>query len=181
SDPDRPALITPERSVSFAELSGLVRAAGAGIAERVGDAGRVAVLVDDPLTQAACAFGAWEADRLALVASGPVPPGPLADFAPDLVVGPPGVEASPGVPIVDPQTLLRTEPVMFGKANLRGPVLVLAKPDGSGEVAHNHKTLVATAVAFSSFYGFEPGAEVVLLEPPTGWLGLAVVLAAWHR
>jgi len=181
SDPDRPALITPERSVSFAELSGLVRAAGAGIAERVGDAGRVAVLLDDPLTQAACAFGAWEADRLALVASGPVPPGPLADFAPDLVVGPPGVEAPPGVPIVDPQTLLATEPVTFGKANLRGPVLVLAKPDGSGEVAHNHKTLVATAVAFSSFYVFEPGAEVVLLEPPTGWLGLAVVLAAWHR
>src|SRR5438067_3423 len=181
SDPDRPALITPERSVSFAELSGLVRAAGAGIAERVGDAGRVAVLLDDPLTQAACAFGAWEADRLALVASGPVPAGPLADFAPDLVVGPPGVEAPPGVPIVDPQTLLATEPVTFGKANLRGPVLVLAKPDGSGEVAHNHKTLVATAVAFSSFFMFEPGAEVVLLEPPTGWLGLAVVLAAWHK
>src|SRR5436190_1661189 len=96
SDPDRAALVTPDRSVSFAELSGLVRAAGAGIAERAGDGGRVAVLVDDPLAQAACAFGAWEADRLLFVASGPVPPGPLADFAPDLVVGAAGVEGTPG-------------------------------------------------------------------------------------
>src|SRR5439155_24196975 len=181
SDPDRAALITPERSVSFAELAGLVRAAGAGIAERAPDGGRVAVLVDDPLAQAAVAFGAWEADRLLFVASGPVPPGALADFAPDLVIGPAGVEGPPGVPVVDADTLLAAQPVTFGKPNLRAPVLVLPKPDGRGEVAHNHKTLVATAVAFRSFYMFEPGAEVVLLEPPTGWLGLAVVLAAWHR
>jgi acyl-CoA synthetase (AMP-forming)/AMP-acid ligase II len=181
ADPDRPALVTPERSVSFAELSALVRAAGAGIAERAGDGTRIAVLVDDPLAQAACAFGAWEADRLAFIASGPVSPGPLADFAPDLVIGPSGTVGPPGVPVVDPATLLATEPVTFGKPNLRNPILVLPKPDGSGEVAHNHKTLVATAVAFSSFYMFEPGAEVVLLEPPTGWLGLAVVLGAWHK
>lgn len=181
SDPDRPALITPERSVSFAELSGLVRAAGAGIAERAGDGGRVAILVDDPLAQAACAFGAWEADRLAFVASGPVPPGPLADFAPDLVVAPAGLEGPAGVPVVDPATLLAAEPVTFGKPNLRNPILVLPKPDASGEVAHNHKTLVGTAVAFSSFYMFEPGAEVVLLDPPSGWLGLATMLAAWHK
>ena len=110
-----------------------------------------------------------------------VPFGTLADFAPDLVVARQLSHAPPGVPVDTAHTLLATEPVTFGKANLRAPVLVLAKPDGSGEVAHNHKTLVATAVAFSSFYAFEPGAEVVLLEPPTGWLGLAVVLAAWHR
>ena len=34
SDPDRAALITPERSVTFAELSDLVRRAGAGIQHR---------------------------------------------------------------------------------------------------------------------------------------------------
>ena len=181
SDPDRPALVTPGRSVTFAELSDLVRRAGAAIAERTGENGRVAILLDDPLAQAACAFGAWEADRLAFVASGPVPFGPLADFAPDLVVARELAHAPPDVPVETPHTLLNSEPVMFGKANLRAPVLVLPKPDNSGEVAHNHKTLVATAVAFSSFFMFEPGAEIVLLEPPTGWLGLAVVLAAWHK
>jgi acyl-CoA synthetase (AMP-forming)/AMP-acid ligase II len=181
TDGDRPALVTPERSVSFAELAELVRAAGAGIAERTGDSGRVAVLVDDPLTQAACIFGGWEADRLLFAASGPVPAGALADFAPDLVVAPEGFDGPPGVPVVTPDVVLATPPVTFGKPNLRAPVLVLPKPDATGEVAHNHKTLVATAVAFSSFFMFEPGAEVVLMEPPTGWLGLAVVLAAWHK
>jgi hypothetical protein len=180
SDPDRTALVTPGRSVTFAELSELVRRAAAGIAARTAENGRVAILLEDPLQQAVCAFGAWEADRLAFIASGPVPPGPLADFAPDLVVARELAHAPPGVPVETPHTLA-AEPVTFGKANLRAPVLVLAKPDGSGEVAHNHKTLVATAVAFSSFYQLEPGAELVLLDPPTGWLGIAVLLAAWHK
>jgi hypothetical protein len=180
SDPDRAALVTPQRSVTFAELSELVRRAAAGIAERTEENGRVAVLLDDPVAQAACAFGAWEADRLAFVASGPVPFETLADFAPDLVVARELAHGLRGVPVETPFTL-PAEPVTFGKANLRAPVLVLPNADATGEVAHNHKTLVATAVAFSSFFQFEPGAEVVLLEPPTGWLGLAVMLAAWHR
>src|SRR5581483_1232764 len=180
SDPGRAALVTPERSVTFAELSDLVRRAAAGIAAQTGEGGRVAVLLDDPVSQAACVFGAWEADRLAFVHSGPMPLGPLTDFAPDLVIARELAHAPPGVAVETAYTV-PAEPVTFGKANLRAPVLVLAKPDGSGEVAHNHKTLVATAVAFSSFFMFEPGAEIVLLEPPTGWLGLAVVLAAWHR
>lgn len=181
SDPDRAALVTPQRSVSFAELSDLVRRAAAAIAERTTEGGRVAILLDDPLHQAACAFGAWEADRLAFVASGPVPLGPLSDFAPDLVIARELAHAPAGVPVETAYTMLAAEPVTFGKANLRAPILVLPNRDATGEVAHNHKTLVATAVAFSSFFMFEPGAEVVLLEPPTGWLGLAVMLAAWHK
>jgi acyl-CoA synthetase (AMP-forming)/AMP-acid ligase II len=180
SDPDRAALVTPERSVTFAELSDLVRRAAAGIAERTGEGGRVAVLHDDPIAQAAGAFGAWEADRLAFVATGPVPLEPLTDFAPDLVIARELAHAPPGVPVETPHTV-PAEPVTFGKANLRAPVLVLPNRDATGEVAHNHKTLVATAVAFSSFFQFEPGAEVVLMEPPTSWLGLAVVLGAWHK
>jgi len=181
SDPDRPALITPQRSVTFAELSDLVRRAGAGIAGGVEEGGRVAILLDDPIDQAAYAFGAWEADRLAFVASGPVPLEKLADFAPDLVIARELAHAPPGVPVGTAHTVMAREPVTFGKANLRTPILVLANPDATGEVAHTHKTLVGTAVAFSSFFQFEPGAEVVLLEPPTGWLGLAVMLGAWSR
>src|SRR5256885_2184419 len=173
SDPDRAALVIPGRSVTFAELSDLVRRAGAGIAERVGDGGRVAVLVDDPVAQAACAFGAWEADRLAFVASGPVPFEALTDFAPDLVIARELAHAPPGVPVGTAHTVMARDPVTFGKANLRTPILVLANPDATGEVAHNHKTLVGTPVAFSSFFQFEPRAEAVLLDPPTGWLGPA--------
>jgi len=181
SDPDRAALVTPQRSVTFAELSDLVRRAAAGIAERVGDGGRVAILVDDPIAQAAFAFGAWEADRIAFVASGPVPFEKLADFAPDLVIARELAHAPPGVPVGTPHTVMATAPITSGKANLRTPILVLPNIDATGEVAHNHKTLVGTGVAFGSFFQFEPGAEVVLLEPPTGWLGLAVLLGAWAR
>jgi hypothetical protein len=181
SDPDRAALVTPQRSVTFAELSDLVRRAAAGIAERVGDGGRVAILVDDPIAQAAFTFGAWEADRIAFVASGPVPFEKLADFAPDLVIARELAHAPPGVPVGTPHTVMAKAPGTSGKANLRTPVLVLPNADATGEVAHNHKTLVGTAVAFGSFFQFEPGAEVVLLEPPTGWLGLAVLLGAWAR
>ena len=169
SDPDRPALITPQRSVTFAELSDLVRRAGAGIAGGVEEGGRVAILLDDPIDQAAYAFGAWEADRLAFVASGPVPLEKLADFAPDLVIARELAHAPPGVPVGTAHTVMAREPVTFGKANLRTPILVLANPDATGEVAHTNKTLVGTAVAFSSFFQFEPGAEVVLLEPPGSW------------
>jgi acyl-CoA synthetase (AMP-forming)/AMP-acid ligase II len=181
SDPDRAALITPQRSVTFAELSDLVRRAAAGIAERVEEGGRVAILLDDPITQAAYAFGAWEADCLAFVASGPVPFDKMADFAPDLVIARELAHAPPGVPVGTAHTVMAREPVTFGKANLRAPILVLPNVDATGEVAHNHKTLVGTAVAFGSFFQFEAGAEVVLLEPPSGWLGLAVMLAAWNR
>jgi len=181
SDPDRAALITPRRSVTFAELSDLVRRAAAGIAERVDEGGRVAVLLDDPIDQAVYAFGAWEADRLAFVNSGPAPMEKLADFAPDLVIARELAHAPPGVPVGTARTVMAREPVTFGKANLRTPILVLPNVEATGEVAHNHKTLVGTAVAFGSFFQFEAGAEVVLLEPPSGWLGLAVMLAAWNR
>ncbi|HKY76209.1 MAG TPA: AMP-binding protein [Acidimicrobiia bacterium] len=181
SDPDRAALVTPQRSVTFAELSDLVRRAAAGIAERVGDGGRVAILVDDPIAQAAFTFGAWEADRIAFVASGPVPFDKLTDFAPDLVIARELAHAPPGVPVGTPHTVMAKAPGTSGKPNLRTPVLVLPNVDATGEVAHNHKTLVGTAVAFGSFFQFEAGAEVVLLEPPTGWLGLAVLLGAWAR
>jgi acyl-CoA synthetase (AMP-forming)/AMP-acid ligase II len=181
SDPDRVALVTPQRSVTFAELSDLVSRAAAGIVEHAGDGDRVAILVDDPIAQAAFTFGAWEADRIAFVASGPVPHEKLADFAPDLVIARELAHAPPGVPVGTPHTIMAKQPISAGKANLRTPVLVLPNVDATGEVAHNHKTLVGTAVAFGSFFQFEPGAEVVLLEPPTGWLGLAVLLGAWAR
>ncbi|MCA1846543.1 MAG: hypothetical protein LC792_25780, partial [Actinobacteria bacterium] len=106
SDPDRAALVTPERSVTFAELSELVRRNAAGIAARTGESGRIAVLHDDPIAMAAGAFGAWEADRLAFIASGPVALGPLTDFAPDLVIARELAHTAPGVPVVTPHTVL---------------------------------------------------------------------------
>ena len=46
SDPDRPALVTAERSVSFAELSALVRAAGGTVIGTVQICDRLEAVVD---------------------------------------------------------------------------------------------------------------------------------------
>src|SRR5688572_1252118 len=147
SDPDRPALITPARAVTFAELSAMVGAAAGHIAGRVGEGGRVAVVAEDPVELAAVALGCLEADRLAFLSSAPVETRALDAFSPDLVVGAGGVDAAGlllaarGVPEVS------GEAPSPGRPNLRLPVLALPRP-WPGEVLHNHKTLVATAVSF---------------------------------
>ena len=171
ADPDRPALVTPGRTVTFAELSALVGTVAGHIGGRVADGGRVAVMAEDPVELAAVALGCLEADRLAFLSAAPVPDRILAAFSPDLVVGAGGVV---------PAELLQGPRATPGKPNLRLPVLALPRP-WPGEVLHNHKTLVATAVSFGSFFMLEPGAEVVSFEPPTTWLGLAALLGTWHK
>lgn len=171
SDPDRPALITPQRTVTFAELSALVGTVAAQIGSRVGEGGRVAVAAEDPVELAALALGTLEADRLAFLSTAPVEARLLDAFGPDLVVGAGGVAAG---------ELFEGEPAAPARPNLRLPILALPRP-WSGEVLHNHKTLVATAVSFGSFFLLEPGAQVVSFEPPTSWLGLAALLGSWHK
>ena len=171
ADPDRPALITPGRTVTFAELSATVGAVAGHVAGRVRERGRVAVVGEDPVELAAVALGCLEADRLAFLSSVPVEARILEAFSPDLVVGTGGVAAA---------ELLEGPPATPGKPNLRLPILALPRP-WPGEVLHNHKTLVATAVSFGSFFMLEPGAEVVSFEPPTSWLGLATLLGSWHK
>lgn len=171
TDPDRRALITPDRTVTFAELSAAVAVAAGQIGGRVEEGGRVAVMADDPVELAAVALGCLEADRLAFLSAGPVEGRLLDAFSPDLVVGTGGVA---------PAELLEGPPATPGKPNLRLPILALPRP-WPGEVLHNHKTLVATAISFGSFFLLEPGAEVVSFEPPTSWLGLASLLGTWHK
>ncbi|MGH9037358.1 MAG: AMP-binding protein, partial [Acidimicrobiia bacterium] len=171
ADPNRPALITPGRTVTFAELAAMVGAVAGHLGGRVGEGGRVAVVAEDPVELAAVALGCLEADRLAFLSSVPVEARILEAFSPDLVVGAGGVDAA---------GLLSGRAATPGKPNLRLPVLALPRP-WPGEVLHNHKTLVATAVSFGSFFMLEPGAEVVSFEPPTSWLGLATLLGTWHK
>lgn len=182
SEPDRAALASPARTLTYAELSTLVRTVAQGVAERVGDGGRVAIVTPDPVETAVAALGCLEADRLVFVAGGPVAPRVLDAFAADLVIGPAGGTAPAGTPTVDAAELMGGPPPAGSppRPNLRQPILALPRPWG-GEVLHNHKTLVATAVSFGSFYMLEPGAELVCFEPPASWLGLAALLGTWHR
>lgn len=178
SVPDAPALVAGDRSVTFSQLAEMVGAVSAGLRERVAEGGRVAITADEPLDQVLCLLGCLAADVLAYV----VPPGSgsaeLAAFEPDLVVA---AEPAAERETVDPGALLAgAGGPATGRANLRTPVLALAKP-GGGEALHNHKTLVGTAISMASFFILDAGARVVLLEPPAGWLGVAALLGTLHR
>ncbi|HLF41221.1 MAG TPA: hypothetical protein VI854_07080 [Acidimicrobiia bacterium] len=177
---DRAALVTPSRTVTFAEMSALVSAAAGVVQAGVPEGGRVAVMADDPVSLIAGALGAMEADRLAFLAAGPVERAVLDAFEPGLVIGPDDAYAPPGAARLSPAALAEGSAPTLPRPNFRLPILAQPRP-WPGEVLHNHKTLVATAISFGSFFMLEPGAELVVFEPPTSWLGLSTLLGSWHK
>ena len=67
------------------------------------------------------------------------------------------------------------------RPDFKKPLVAFARPDRSGETVHNHKTLAATAIAMGSFFMIDAETQVLLAEPPTDWLSLAMLLATWHK
>lgn len=180
----RVALAAGGRAVTFAELSERTRRVAAACLDRVDAGARVAVLVRDPLELAACVLGAWAADLLVWFATETPDARALTAFEPALLIRSadlalPDAGALPTA--LPPEALLRGgggEPP--ARADVRSPILALPHPEG-GEVLHSHRTLLATAIAFGSFFLLEPGSATALIEPPCDWLGLAAQLGAWQR
>ena len=179
AEADRPALVTPSRTIRYGELSRETKAGASVLSGRVSAGARIAILADDPAVAIPCLLATLEADCTAWLAGAAPDAAALSAFAPALVVGdapPPGHEA------LAPAALREGDPeASRPRPNLRNPVLALPAPGGRGEVLHNHKTLVSTAIAFGSFFLLEPGAELVLLEPPDHWLALAALLGSLHK
>lgn len=176
----RPALATPGRTLDYAELSRETKAGASALAARGMSAGkRVAIALGDPGLAIPALLAVLEADCTGWLAGDDPSAAALAAFAPDLVVSEAPVAGHETIP---PEALREGDPdASRPRPNLRLPVLALPAPGGAGEVLHNHKTLVATAISFGSFFLLEPGAEIVLLEPPDHWLGLAALLGALHK
>jgi acyl-CoA synthetase (AMP-forming)/AMP-acid ligase II len=175
---ERVALVTATTRVTFGALSATVRRVAAALRARMQRGARVAVALSDPANLSACMLGAFEAEMLVWATAGTPSPAALAAFSPELVVGAAAPGAAPGVSVAD---LLAAEQRAPARQDFRRPILALGKPDGSGEVLHNHKTLAATAIAWGSFFMIDGETRVVLFEPPTGWLGLAALLGTWQR
>ena len=60
-------------------------------------------------------------------------------------------------------------------------ILAMAMPAGHGEALHNHRTLVATGISVGAFYLLNEDITVLLLEPPTNWWTIAILLGAMNR
>lgn len=171
---DRAALVTAAGPISYGEISASARKLAAALRGRLQKGSRVAIALDRPADLVTALFGCFETEMLAYASAGPIPAETLELFDADLVIG--------GAGAVELSALLaepgneKSDPPDYKK-----PLAAFAKPDRSGEVVHNHKTLAATAIDVGSFFMIEGDTQVLLLEPPTDWLSLAMLLGTWQR
>ncbi len=179
SAPERPALVSAGGMLSYGELSRRVLRLGQALRTRCERGARVLIALTEPAELLIAAFGAFEAKTLALLSPGVCESETASAFAPDLVIGRADI---PGVQSIGFSELMDS-PVkgLAERPELRAPVLVLARPDQRGEIFHNHRTLLATAVALDKFFMLATNSQVVLLEPPSAWHTLGLLLATWHR
>jgi hypothetical protein len=172
---DRPALVTASGPVSYGELSEQVKELAARFRARLQKGSRVALALSDARELTASLFACFETEMLAFASAGEIAPELLAVFSAELVIG-----RAPGA--------IGFAELLAGEANERAdrpdfkkPLIAFPKPDRSGEVVHNHKTLGATAIAIGSFFMMDADTRVLLLEPPTDWLSLSLLLGTWQR
>lgn len=172
------AIVGGAERVTYGELSARVKRAAGGLRARTARGGRVVVVLSEPTDLVVGALAALEAECLAWLAEDEPAAEVLTAFAPEIVIG-----ASSNMPnAVSLHDLFSTESGGGeGRPDLKRPILALSRPAPRGEVLHNHKTLTATAIGVGSFLMIEPGTSVGLLEPPSSWLGLGILLGTLHR
>jgi hypothetical protein len=178
--PERIALKTGSTDLTYGELAEKARIFGKALRDRVARGARVAIALDDPLELLIAMFGAFEADVLTFLHSGAPPKEALDAFAPELVVG----ENPPdGTAPTATFAALMSEPgkERSGRPDFRTLILAMAMPAGHGEALHNHRTLVATGISVGAFYLLNEDITVLLLEPPTNWWTIAILLGAMNR
>ena len=127
-------------------------------------------------------FGAFEADVLTFPHFGAPPKEVLDAFAPDLVVG-------ENLPRYDRVRRRRFEAIMSeagkgAQSDARTSELRFSRwrcPTVAARSLHSHRTLVATGISIGAFYLLAEDITVLLLEPPTNWWTLAMLLGAMNR
>lgn len=180
TSPDRAALNSAGGSLTYGELAEKARVFGRALRGRVERGSRVALALSNPAEMLIAMFGAFEADVLAFPHPG-TPPKPVLDaFAPDLIVGENIPEGTASAATFD-AIMSETGKERSGRPDFRTPILALAMPNGRGEALHNHRTLVATGISMGAFYLLAEEVSILLLEPPTNWLSIAMLLGAMHR
>ena len=173
---DRVAVMSAAGTSSYGQLSAGVKRLAASLRGRLQRGARVAVGLPNPVELITSLFACFETEMLAHGSAGPLPQATLDLFGADLVIG---GEGDKGVSF----SALASEPGndKTDRPDFKKPLVAFAKPDRSGEAVHNHKTLAATAIALGSFFMIDDQTQIVLAEPPTDWLSLSMLLAAWNK
>ncbi|HTY54276.1 MAG TPA: AMP-binding protein [Candidatus Binataceae bacterium] len=179
SAPDRPALVCANGTVTYGELRQRVDRCAGALRGRCKSGTRVVSILDDPAELVVAALGAFEAQTLNLLNVESPSQEALSSFAPELMIS--GAQETGVASISYAETIALPAVERTQRADFRTPLLALARPDRRGEVVHNHRTLVATAIAAGAFYMLESDSRVVLLDPPITWYSLALMLAAFNR
>jgi hypothetical protein len=180
SAPQRVALVTASGKLTYGELAERARTFGNALRGRIERGARVALALNDPAELLIATFGAFEADALTFPYAGAPPKDALDAFAPDLVIGenPPGANA---IAVSFSAIMSETGKERAGRPDFRTPILALAMPEARGEALHNHRTLVAAGISVGAFYLMNEDVSAMLLEPPTNWWTIAMLLGAMNR
>ncbi|HYL60731.1 MAG TPA: hypothetical protein VEU51_17835, partial [Candidatus Acidoferrales bacterium] len=141
---------------------------------------RVAIALTDPAEMLVALFGAFDADALTFPHLGSPPKEVLDAFVPDLVVGENLPDTAASKATFD-EIMSGPGKARIGRPDFRTPILAMARPDGRGETLHNHRTLVAMGISVGAFYLLAEDISLLLLEPPTNWYTLAMLLGAMNR
>jgi hypothetical protein len=178
--PERVALRSSGCALTYGELAEKARVFGKALRGRAERGTRLTISLTNPAEMLIAMFGAFEADVLAFPHFGTAPKEVLDAFAPDLIVGENLPEGSTPTASFD-AIMSETGKERSGRADFRTPILAMAMPDGRGEALHSHRTLVATGTSLGAFYLLAENITVLLLEPPTNWWTLAMLLGAMNR
>lgn len=182
--PDRPALLTPEGSITYGELSSKIdEAAKALLSFSDGKAARFAIAVAKPTDLVKLLFAAFRARGSVFLINPSLAPQPLEEqlrqFNADFILTDDKL-LSKKIALPEATRFLWLEE-LEGKGNgaavpkerldLLGPAIALPMDDG-GLAYHSHKSLLAGAVSWSSFVPLKADDLMLALQPLYTWEGI---------
>lgn len=177
--PHATALVGARGRLEYGELAEKSRRFADAMRARIERGARVAIVEPDPAVMLIAALGCFDAAGLCFLSAEVPSQATLEAFVPDLIIGA-GVSSGAAPVVAFDEMMAAPGKERSGRPDFRTPILAMAKP-GGGEVLHNHRSLTATAISIGGFFMMAEAIDVVLLEPPTSWFGLALALGALAR
>jgi acyl-CoA synthetase (AMP-forming)/AMP-acid ligase II len=179
--PEAPAIVTGEKTLTYAALGEQVSRSAAFIAERAeGQAKRVLVSVSSPTKALLLILAALKARSLVhvtLFLEGEA----LARFAPDIVVAQGRCDPNVASVVLSDEQVLNAPPshAVEHAGEPRAPALAFST-DRDLLALHSHYGLLAGAIAFAAFMEMPHGMRFLLNQHPSRWYGFYSAMIALY-